>query len=408
MGFISVIIPTYNRANKISKAIQSILNQSFKDFEIIIMDDNSQDNTKEIVLSFNDERIKYYKNINNLGQIKNMQEGVQKAQNEWIIFLSDDDYYENNNSFMLAYELSQNDIQAIFIEHCIDNGIFKVDNFTKDIPPIVNAKELLLKYPWEILNIIIKKEFFLNLNLYSKQTFFADFEAFDLICMNSNTVGYLKDFKIVFEIGEDNLNKFKINIKDFVMSLLYLRRPYLNAIENKFLSKVELDQIYNSRFEKYNLNIVASIVGENYKDILSEVHNFLLNNIQKNDVLYYLEEFANILENSYQKEIDEKVKEYKKHLQKLLHSKEKITNSKRIIIYGTGQMAKEIYKVINDKVIAFIDDFNSKDNFLGKPLIKKNELSNFKYDGIILATNKFNFIKQMEKDLDKDKVIYVY
>ena len=58
---ISVIIPTFNRANKIRKSVESVLNQTYKNLEVIIVDDNSTDNTKEVLDDINDGRIVYYK-----------------------------------------------------------------------------------------------------------------------------------------------------------------------------------------------------------------------------------------------------------------------------------------------------------------------------------------------------------
>ena len=63
--YFSIIIPSYNRAHSIRKAIESILTQTFQNFEIIVMDDASKDNTKEVVSSIEDERIQYYKNETN-------------------------------------------------------------------------------------------------------------------------------------------------------------------------------------------------------------------------------------------------------------------------------------------------------------------------------------------------------
>ena len=61
MSLISVIIPCYNRANVISAAIDSVINQTFQEWELIIVDDGSTDNSKDIISSFlSDERIKYF------------------------------------------------------------------------------------------------------------------------------------------------------------------------------------------------------------------------------------------------------------------------------------------------------------------------------------------------------------
>jgi len=62
---VSVIIPTYNRAHMITEAIDSALNQTFKDFELIIVDNCSSGNTESVVKSYDDKRIRYFKNQNN-------------------------------------------------------------------------------------------------------------------------------------------------------------------------------------------------------------------------------------------------------------------------------------------------------------------------------------------------------
>ncbi len=62
---VSVIIPTYNRAHMITKAIDSVLAQTFQDLEIIVVDNYSVDNTESVVKSYKDKRIRYFKNQNN-------------------------------------------------------------------------------------------------------------------------------------------------------------------------------------------------------------------------------------------------------------------------------------------------------------------------------------------------------
>ncbi|MCA9750380.1 MAG: glycosyltransferase family 2 protein, partial [Romboutsia sp.] len=64
---VSIILPTYNRAYVLNRAIDSVMSQTFKDWELIIIDDNSKDNTEDLIKGINDKRIKYIKNIKNLG-----------------------------------------------------------------------------------------------------------------------------------------------------------------------------------------------------------------------------------------------------------------------------------------------------------------------------------------------------
>jgi glycosyltransferase involved in cell wall biosynthesis len=93
MPTVSVIIPTYNRAYCILRAIQSVLDQTYNDFEIIIVDNNSTDNTNELVGNINDERIKFIK-INNNGVIaasRNL--GIKMASGYYLAFLDSDDWW---------------------------------------------------------------------------------------------------------------------------------------------------------------------------------------------------------------------------------------------------------------------------------------------------------------------------
>ena len=93
--FFSIIIPLYNREKTISRAIESILNQTFQDFEIIVVDDCSTDQSAEIVhkLKILDARIKYIKNEINQERCISRNKGIQIALGKYICFLDSDDYH---------------------------------------------------------------------------------------------------------------------------------------------------------------------------------------------------------------------------------------------------------------------------------------------------------------------------
>ncbi|NQT32168.1 MAG: glycosyltransferase [Candidatus Omnitrophica bacterium] len=88
---VSVIISTCNRAHLVGRAIKSVLMQTFRNFELIVVDDASEDNTGEVVKSFQDERIKYVRHGSNEGAPHARNEGIKLAQGEYIAFLDDDD-----------------------------------------------------------------------------------------------------------------------------------------------------------------------------------------------------------------------------------------------------------------------------------------------------------------------------
>lgn len=88
---VSVIIPTHNRAELLRRAVASVLAQSFRDFEIVIIDDASDDDTRGAVASHSDGRIRYFRNPQNRGEGASRNAGIARSAGEYIAFIDDDD-----------------------------------------------------------------------------------------------------------------------------------------------------------------------------------------------------------------------------------------------------------------------------------------------------------------------------
>lgn len=88
---VSVIIPTYNRAHLVKRGIRSVLAQTYGDFELIIVDDASKDNTREVIKSFDDKRIRYIRHKENRGAPATRNTGIRIARGVYIGLLDDDD-----------------------------------------------------------------------------------------------------------------------------------------------------------------------------------------------------------------------------------------------------------------------------------------------------------------------------
>ena len=93
MMLVSIIIPTHNRKEFLIKALDSVLNQTYRNIEVIIIDDASTDGTGDLILSYNDERIKYFKNSSNLYAAESRNIGIQNSNGNFIAFLDDDDIW---------------------------------------------------------------------------------------------------------------------------------------------------------------------------------------------------------------------------------------------------------------------------------------------------------------------------
>ena len=91
MPKVTVCIPTYNRANFLRYSLESVLKQTYPNFELIVCDDASTDNTPEVVGQYQDSRIRYIRHPQNLGRSRNMGSGFEAARGEYFIKFDDDD-----------------------------------------------------------------------------------------------------------------------------------------------------------------------------------------------------------------------------------------------------------------------------------------------------------------------------
>jgi len=116
---ITVVTPTYNRANLLQRAIKCILEQTFEDWEYIIIDDGSNDGTEEVVKQRADERIQYIKFDQNRGANAARNRGIQEARGEFVSFLDSDDILETNHleQVVSVLDSSEGKIGGVYTSH---------------------------------------------------------------------------------------------------------------------------------------------------------------------------------------------------------------------------------------------------------------------------------------------------
>lgn len=151
MPYFSIIIPTYNRAYILSIAINSVLNQTFSDWELIVVDDGSIDNTKDLVLAYKDSRIHYiYQENAERSAARN--NGINHAKGAYICFLDSDDYFlperlkkiydfiiENKNPISLIFSGIIYENKSLFTEREVDSSSLLLNNVFDYLTSIIIA-----------------------------------------------------------------------------------------------------------------------------------------------------------------------------------------------------------------------------------------------------------------------------
>ncbi len=235
----SVIIPTHNRAGIIGRAIESVLEQTYQNWELIIVDDGSTDNTREIVESYNDDRIRYFWKKNEERSIaRNF--GIDKAEGTYISFLDDDDYYLPE--FLLTFHNSilENNIPvAAFtcFEYTENNGVKTKNN----IP--VSLLNNPVRFLWEIQTSI--RPFAIHKDILKNEKFKPECK-------------YGQDFHLVIRIAL----KYKV----------FIIEEYLSV------NKTHNEQGTQSKFKRnYRLNAELSLMCIN--NLVNENSNHLKEHI---------------------------------------------------------------------------------------------------------------------------------
>ncbi len=207
---VSVIIPAYNVEKYIKECIGSFLNQTFSDFELILVDDGSKDKTLETIKTFNDNRIFVYSIENSgAGQARNF--GLNKAKGKWVVFFDGDDFCNKTFLEKMVSKAEGTDCDIVicasaeYIEkkkkitrhrkaHTLEWADEKFLNFTGDLHRINGiGKNPLMEFvePW---NKIYKKDFLLSNNIKFPKILCAEDTPFSYEALvKAGKISFVKD-----------------------------------------------------------------------------------------------------------------------------------------------------------------------------------------------------------------------
>ena len=225
---VSVIMSVYNDANRVKKSIESILNQSYSNIELLIMDDGSTDNTFEICKNYqNENNVKIFKNNQNIGLTKSLNILIKESSGYYIARQDSDD----------TSEIVRIEKQIDFMSHqnllVSTTRAYVFNEITENIRPryshlIPNRLIIKLKNPFVHGTLMIKKSLFEKIGGYNEDYYYSqDFKLFsDLI----NSKIYIPTLKIpLYRLNtQDNLStKFKQKQKEYTKKILEENRKML-------------------------------------------------------------------------------------------------------------------------------------------------------------------------------------
>jgi glycosyltransferase involved in cell wall biosynthesis len=276
LQLISVIIPTHNRAGLLPRAIKSVLNQTYSNLELIIVDDGSMDNTAEVVSEIKDERIKYIRFNDSKGAASARNAGMKEATGDYITFLDDDDEwladrlrlsldvflqtkdYNIGLVYTNGYIIKENKIKIFFDDKRASRIVYEDDQRNKDIFPTsisspmpqfwLISKSVVNKIGyfdesmrnWEDVDYFVRIAFDYNIYFLNKQLVVIHEQPTHLGMVNAEMMQSREYFfkKHINKISKDRSNLYRFNQKmgrDWLIigEKKLARRYFINALTVK-------------------------------------------------------------------------------------------------------------------------------------------------------------------------------
>lgn len=239
--FFSIIIPTYNRAHLIIDTIKSVQSQFFKDWECIVIDDGSEDNTKEVIESLikDDARIRYIFQENAERSVAR-NNGVKNALGEWICFLDSDDLFEKDhlNNFYIYIQNNKIETGLLFSGYKMKFENELVNQ--KNIEMKSNPSDYFFQYPVNPSRVCLKKDIFKTVK-FREDAIIVEDMIFWLETALNYPIYQIKSNSVVYCVHGNN----SVNISNNSYSKML--RGLKNAKKDKpFIFKNISKKIYNS------------------------------------------------------------------------------------------------------------------------------------------------------------------
>lgn len=368
---ISVIIPTYNRAKLIEKSIESVLLQTYDNLEVLVIDDCSTDNTREVVSSIDDKRVKYIKLNTNVGPAGARNEGILRANGKYIAFQDSDDLWHEDKLELEMKEMqSDMECQLVFCRY-LSKGkeevivpaeeSFNVDAYSDGMFEILIGSNRI-----GTPTILVKKSVLEQVGGFNETL--VTWEDWEL-ALRIASVGKIKYVnKVLMDVypSEDGVNQ--IEGWKRVETVIYILKEFWNQYENK--------QLFNS--------LIRVILAE-FKYMTKEEQNSCLKQLDMMDVseryadiICLLEEELRLLkiDQSYNADLFRREHYKKEMLDNLITAfsdgslcqKLRKESKNKIAIYGLGEVGKQLVSLA---IIANVDILYTIDrkprNIMGIP-----------------------------------------
>ena len=249
---ISIVVPIYNAEKYLDKCINSMINQTKKELEFILVNDGSTDSSEKIIKNYKDKRIKYFKNKNQgIGKTRNF--GIEKATGKYLMFLDSDDYLDITACEKLYNKAEKEKLDLVVFDfYRVEKDGLKevlIDDFKN--ASLKNNPELLLTINLGPCNKLFKREIITDNN--SKFIENLKYEDTTFVCEtinNAKTIGKLNEFLHYYVIHNNSETTVRDERIFDIIKIVDIVRNYFK--EKKYMKEV-VDKLTISILTNYTI-----------------------------------------------------------------------------------------------------------------------------------------------------------
>jgi len=240
---ISVVMPSYNHGNFIGRSIQSVLSQTYKNIELIIVDNNSTDDTDEVITRFSDNRITLLKIQNNGVIAASRNRGIQASAGEWVAFLDSDDWWKTDKLERCMAEATPDTALIYHDMQLVDESLeASGDTHSKSRRLCKPVLEDLLINGNTIANssVVVRKSILLEVKGLDEEAGMVGCEDYNVwlkIARISENFLYIPEYLGSYLYHSDGVSR-----KDMILPREAAMKPFLQCLSKNILNKVRLAQ----------------------------------------------------------------------------------------------------------------------------------------------------------------------
>lgn len=252
---ISIIVPIYNAEKYLKKCIDSLVNQTKKEIEIILINDGSTDSSERIIKEYKDERIKYFKNKNQgIGKTRNF--GIEKATGKYLLFVDSDDYLDKNACEKLYNKIENDSLDLLVYDFYreFDNGKKEEEKLQKfDISNLKENPKLLLNINLSPWNKLYKTEVIKGNNTkFVENLKYEDAPFVVEAIINSKRIGKLDESLYYYMIHSNSETTIRDKRIFDILEIVDIIRKKVKKLKSDSINEV-LDTLTISILMNYNI-----------------------------------------------------------------------------------------------------------------------------------------------------------